>query len=154
MKRNTQKWEGVQSHEGRFMPYVAKVFQFVSQLASNCDVNPSRLDIWEVDYYNVRYVVNLVEKTCSCYRWELIGIPCAHAWAVIIKKRLRPEDFVDDFYSKGRYLQAYSPSIKPIPGMKQWEKRIDLMQPTPPVIRKMPGRPSHKKRKQEQGERE
>ncbi|XP_021752534.1 uncharacterized protein LOC110718041 [Chenopodium quinoa] len=106
MKRNTRKWDAVQSHEGRFMPYVAKVFQFVSQLASNCNVIPSRLDIWEVDYYHDRYVVNLGERTCSCFRWELTGIPCAHAWACIIKKRLRLEDFVDDFYSKDRYLEA------------------------------------------------
>ncbi|XP_021750443.1 uncharacterized protein LOC110716118 [Chenopodium quinoa] len=154
MKRNTLKWEGVQSHEGRFMPYVSKKFQFVSSLAANCHVIPSMLDIWEVDYYSDRFVVNLVEKSCTCYRWELIGIPCAHAWVVIIKKRLRPENFVDDFYSKESYLQAYTPSIRPMPGMKQWEKRTDLLQPIPPVMRKMPGRPSLKKRKQEKGERE
>ncbi|XP_021714748.1 uncharacterized protein LOC110682426 [Chenopodium quinoa] len=154
MKRKTEKWEAVQSVEGRFMPYVAKVFKFVSQLASNCEVIPSRLDIWEVDYYSDRYVVNLGQRTCTCFSWELTRIPCAHAWTCIIKKRLRPEDFVDSVYSKDKYLEAYTPTTNPMPGMKQWEKRPDMMQPKSPVMRKMPGRPSHKKRKQELGERE
>ncbi|XP_021717466.1 uncharacterized protein LOC110685283 [Chenopodium quinoa] len=123
-------------------------------LARNCEVIPLRLDIWEVDYYNDRYVVNLGQITCTCFRWELTGIPCAHAWACIIKKRLRPEDFVDSVYSKDKYLEAYTLTINPMSGMKQWEKRPDMMQPKPPIMRKMPGRPSHKKRKQELGERE
>ena len=109
-----------------------------------------RSDVWEVDHYSDRFVVNLNDNTCTCFKWELNGIPCAHAWACIMKKRERPEAFVHECYTKATYLEAYTPSIKPMPGMKQWA-RSDMVQPLPPLMRKMPGRPSLKKRK-EQGE--
>lgn len=96
-------------------------------------------------------MVDLKKKSCTCFRWELTGIPCPHAYACIVKKRLRLEDFVDECYSKARYLEAYSPHIKPMPGMKQWAKS-DMHQPLPPLIKKKPGRPKLKKRKKEVGE--
>ncbi|XP_056691631.1 uncharacterized protein [Spinacia oleracea] len=90
--------------------------------------------------WNRRYVMKR-----NTEKWEGIqsyeGIPCPHAFACIVKRRLRPE----------RYLQAYSPYIRPMPGVKHWEKS-SLVQPGAPIISKMPGRPKLKKRKKEAGE--
>lgn len=71
----------------------------------------------------------------------------------MIKRRLRSEDFVSDFYSKKRYWEACTPHIRPMTGLKHWE-RTNLEQPLPPTIKKMFGRPSKKKRKKEAGEEE
>ncbi|XP_021726953.1 uncharacterized protein LOC110694102 [Chenopodium quinoa] len=79
MKRNTEKWEGVQGLEGKFMPYVSKVFKWISSYASKCTVVPSRMDIWEDDFEGDGFVVNLNDNTCTCFHWELTGIPCPHA---------------------------------------------------------------------------
>ncbi|XP_021776384.1 uncharacterized protein LOC110740211 [Chenopodium quinoa] len=133
------------------MPYITNVFKWVAESATKCSIVPARLDVWEVDHYSDKYVVNLNKNTCICFKWELNGIPCADAWACIIKKRERPEAYVHECYTKSTYLKAYTPSIKPLRGVKQWE-RSDMVQPLPPLMRKMPGRPSLKKRKKEQGE--
>ncbi|XP_021866757.2 uncharacterized protein [Spinacia oleracea] len=151
MRRNAEKWEGIQKYEGRFMPFVEKVLAWVYEASLNCIVCPSRLDEWEVETAFDRHVVDLKELTCTCFRWELTGIPCPHAYACIVKKRWRPEDFVHECYSKAKYLATYSPHIKPMPGMKQW-KKTDLPRPLPPLLRKMPGRPKSHKRKKEAGE--
>ncbi|CAN6715927.1 unnamed protein product [Malus baccata var. baccata] len=50
-----------------------------------------------------QYVVDLVEKTCSCRKYGLTGILCNHAIA----------NYVDAYYSKARYLKVYSHLIMP-----------------------------------------
>ncbi|KAF2302623.1 hypothetical protein GH714_042392 [Hevea brasiliensis] len=64
----------------------------------------------------------MVEKTCTCHRWELNGIPCAHACAVIFGNNEEPEDYVHDCYSMRTYLRVYSHVIHPINGHDMWPK--------------------------------
>ena len=68
-----------------------------------------------------QYVVDLVNKTCSCRKYDLIGIPCNHAIFAIHFKREKPEDYVDAYYSKARYLEVYSRLIMSMNGMSSWE---------------------------------
>lgn len=42
----------------------------------------------EVDDGEESYVVNLTNKNCDCGRWNLIGIPCKHAMASIVNRKL------------------------------------------------------------------
>lgn len=83
----------------------------------------------------------------------LTGIPCAHAWSCIMAKRGKPEDYVDECYSKEMVKKAYSSHIKPMPGFKHWEP-CSMPEPLPPAHKNMPGRPSLKHRKKEAGEEE
>jgi len=39
------------------------------------------------------------EKTCSCRRWDLTGIPCNHAIAAIWIKKDEPEIYVHECYT-------------------------------------------------------
>ncbi|XP_048494366.1 uncharacterized protein LOC104908537 [Beta vulgaris subsp. vulgaris] len=151
MRRSCEKLTGVEKQIGRLMPYVAKVFEWISIEAQNCFLVQSTLDEWEVNHKEQQHVVNLSARSCTCRKWELTGIPCQHAFACLVKRRQNPEDFVDDYYSKATYLKAYSIHVRPMPGMSQWEKN-DMPKPLPPVHRKMPGKPSKKKRKKEVGE--
>lgn len=151
MRRSCEKLTGVEKQIGRLMPYVAKVFEWISTEAQNCFLVQSTLDEWEVDHKEQQHVVNLSTRSCTCKKWELTGIPCPHAFACLVKRRQNPEDFVDEYYSKATYIKAYSTHVRPMPGMSQWEKS-DMPKPLPPVHRKMRGRPSKKKRKKEAGE--
>lgn len=45
-----------------------------------------------------QYIVNLKEKTCSCRKWDLSGIPCPHAIACIWHNKVNPEDYVSQYY--------------------------------------------------------
>lgn len=69
-------------------------------------------------------------------------------------KRENPEDYLDDYYSKDRFMKkAYSSHIKPMPCFKHWEP-CSMPEPLPPSFKVMPGSPSLKKRKKEAGEKE
>ncbi|XP_056695887.1 uncharacterized protein [Spinacia oleracea] len=151
MKRNNDKWEAAKKVEGKFMPYVQTVFDGLEKLARSCIVQQSRDDNYEVQLKGDQCVVDLEQRTCSCYQWELTGIPCVHAFACMLEKRVDPELYVHPYYSKETYLLAYESPIKPMPGPKHWEK-VNMRQPLPPAFKVQPGRPKGKKRKLEKGE--
>jgi len=46
-----------------------------------------------------KFVIDLTSRRCSCYFWELVGIPCRHA-IVVIKREA--------------YKACYGPKISPI----------------------------------------
>lgn len=153
MSRMTDKWDGAQKYTGKYMPYVDKVLGWVKQGAKDSMPIHSRMDHWEVDTVTDRFVVSLSDKQCSCNHWMLTGIPCSHAWSCIVSKGARPEDYLDECYSRDKYLLSYEHPIKPMPGSDHWDK-TNYPNPLPPTIRVMPGRPSEKKRKLEPGEME
>ncbi|XP_057250588.1 uncharacterized protein LOC130591330 [Beta vulgaris subsp. vulgaris] len=151
MKRNYEKWQGVQSYEGKNMPYIKKTFDGMEEESRKCVLQISREDMYEVSHRGDQLKVDLALWTCTCYHWQLTGIPCVHAFRCILEKNADPNDYVDSAYSRETYLHAYSQAINPMPGVNYW-KKIDLPHPLPPVHKIMPGRPNLKKRKKEKGE--
>ncbi|XP_021759926.1 uncharacterized protein LOC110724776 [Chenopodium quinoa] len=111
MKRNCEKWEAVQKMEGKNMPYVSKVFGRIEKAARYCIVQLSRGDSYEVELNGDKVVVDLKMKACSCYHWQLTGIPCVHAYACILDKRVDPDEYVDAYYSRATYILAYQDAI-------------------------------------------
>ncbi|KAH0672901.1 hypothetical protein KY290_025184 [Solanum tuberosum] len=51
------------------------------------------------DIYLRLFSVNPKEKTCSCRRWDLTGIPCSHAIAAIWVKKDEPDIYVHECYT-------------------------------------------------------
>ncbi|XP_021851595.2 uncharacterized protein [Spinacia oleracea] len=151
MKRCCAKREGLKQFVGLIMPSVLKMIERGQKEVSKMRLIQSDLYEFEVDHDGDTFVVNLQTKTCGCYRWTLMGIPCWHALACIAKRRLNYEDFVHPAYHVKTYAATYAPHFSPMPGEKQWEKS-PLPQPLPPPYRVMPGRPSKRKRKKEAGE--
>ncbi|XP_021721011.1 uncharacterized protein LOC110688550 [Chenopodium quinoa] len=149
MKRNNEKWESFLKMEGKVVPYVKKTFQRIEPAARHCIVQVSRGDSYEVELNSDLVTVDLSKATCTCFHWDLTGIPCVHAYACIMDKRADPEDYVDSAYLVSTYMLAYRLEIAPMPGPKHWEK-VKLRQPLPPAIKVQPGRPKSKKRKLEQ----
>ncbi|KAL2938975.1 Translation initiation factor IF-2 [Bienertia sinuspersici] len=118
---------------------------------TNRRVNQADLHEFEVDHEEDNFVVNLEQKKCGCYRWSLLGIPCWHALACIQLRRLNFEDFIHPAYHVETYSKAYAPTFRAMPGQNQWEVTLHP-RPLPPPHRKMPGRPSKKRRVKEVGE--
>jgi len=77
------------------------------------------------------YVVSIVDKTCSCRAWELSGIPCLHAIAVLREETHNVVDFVHDYYAVDMYKRAFANAINPVNGRNQWAKQ-DLPTLVPP----------------------
>uniref|UniRef100_A0A453DV90 SWIM-type domain-containing protein n=1 Tax=Aegilops tauschii subsp. strangulata TaxID=200361 RepID=A0A453DV90_AEGTS len=48
-------------------------------------------------------------RTCGCRKWDMTAMPCNHAVSAIVKAKLQPEDFVDDFFKKAMYKKSIWP---------------------------------------------
>ncbi|XP_021756141.1 uncharacterized protein LOC110721311 [Chenopodium quinoa] len=151
MKRTNDKWMAASEWEGLCVPYVKKVFDGLEKYARTCTVQSGRGELYEVEYKDDTCVVNLEARTCTCYRWDLTGLPCVHAFAALVDKRVDPELYVHPYYHIETYLAAYETPIQSMPGAKHWDK-VHMREPMPPAFKVQPGRPKAKKRKLEQGE--
>ena len=87
-----------------------------------------------------QYTVNLDDRSCSCNKWDLCGIPCPHGIAAIQDRGHEPEEYVHDCYKREAYVRAYHPLIQPINGQKMWPKS-GFTPVLPPIGRRQPGRP-------------
>ncbi|CAI9304143.1 unnamed protein product [Lactuca saligna] len=109
-------------------------------------VYPCGYQQFEVVLCNDRYAVDLIRRTCGCRRWQLTGIPCVHAVAAISSMNLNSEDYVANCYSKATYLTCYAYIIHPLNDSSLWTQS-EYTKPLPPKSRRLPGRPSTKRRK-------
>jgi hypothetical protein len=109
-----------------------------------CSIRGSEAE-FQVMHSMDMFAVNIVERTCSCRKWDLTGIPCCHAISCLNNIRVEPETVVHDCFKKEMYEKAYSGSIRSIRGDKHWPKVA--MKLDPPTIRKPVGRPKVHRRK-------
>jgi hypothetical protein len=73
-------------------------------------------------------------------KWEIIGIPCAHAFLAMLFNEGNIEDYVDHYYSKEMYLNTYALIVYHVPGEEQWVK-TNMKKIEPPKYRVEPDRP-------------
>ncbi|XP_020426572.1 uncharacterized protein LOC109950842 [Prunus persica] len=81
-------------------------------------------------------MVNLDERFCSCYQWQLLGFPCQHAIQVIQHAGLCLYNFVDEYYKADFYRATYATLIFPIPDIEKPPPGDVFI--LPPHIRKPP----------------
>ncbi|XP_014499554.1 uncharacterized protein LOC106760657 [Vigna radiata var. radiata] len=94
-----------------------------------------------------KFVVDVSNHSCSCYFWNLVGIPCRHAVFTIHYKLENPEDYVHPYYKKQAYQTCYAPEIIPINGQQLWP-RSEAEPLLPPTYKKPPGRPKKLRRRE------
>ncbi|XP_057726847.1 uncharacterized protein LOC130942157 [Arachis stenosperma] len=92
-------------------------------------------------------VVDLDRWECSCKAWQLTGIPCCHAIAVISGINRSVYDFCSRFFTSEIYRLTYSEAVLPIqyvdaPAAKDSQLLVTV---TPPSTRRPPGRPATKR---------
>ncbi|XP_062089136.1 uncharacterized protein LOC133795694 [Humulus lupulus] len=92
------------------------------------------------------FLVNLMEKTCECKRFQQDEIPCAHAIAVFAKTRLKTYDYVADYYKTTTTKATYESTVHPLPNESEWTLPETLNKIfLPSKTRKPPGRPRRKR---------
>ncbi|XP_047267109.1 uncharacterized protein LOC124897777 [Capsicum annuum] len=69
--------------------------------------------------------VDLLERSCSCRKFELVKIPCAHAMISLRLKHnddygLRVYDYSSPLYKMEEHLLAYLKSINVVPLESKW----------------------------------
>ncbi|KAJ1413815.1 Zinc finger, PMZ-type [Sesbania bispinosa] len=99
-------------------------------------------------------IVDIRSRECSCRRWQLYGLPCAHAAAALISCGHNAHMFAEPCFTVQSYRMTYSQVINPIPDKSQWREqgegaeggggaRVDIII-RPPKTRRPPGRPKKK----------
>ncbi|XP_062085620.1 uncharacterized protein LOC133791718 [Humulus lupulus] len=66
------------------------------------------------------FLVNLMEKTRECKRFQQDEIPCAHAIAVFAEARLKTYDYVADYYKTTTMKATYESTVHPLPNESDW----------------------------------
>ncbi|KAK8617714.1 hypothetical protein V6N13_080621 [Hibiscus sabdariffa] len=148
MHRISRKAETAHKYTGPLCPKIQKKMDILIEQAARCWPSHAGGETYKVAFGPFdQHVVNLQTRDCSCRKWGLTGIPCAHAVSVLLLEQHRPEEYVDECYHTSTQIAIYSNLIYPIRGANQWEP-IPAMEPIlPPIQRKPPGRP--KKTKEE-----
>jgi hypothetical protein len=98
-------------------------------------------------------IVDIQSRVCSCRRWQLYGLPCAHAAAALISCGQTAQHFAEPCFKVESFREAYSQIINPIPDKSQWRElgegaegggaKVDITI-RPPKTRRPPGRPKKK----------
>lgn len=98
-------------------------------------------------------IVDIQTRVCSCHRWQLYGLPCAHAAAALISCGQNAQLFADHCFTVHSYRETYSQIIYPIPDKCMWKELGDGTEGggvspdnaiRAPKIRRPPGRPKKK----------
>ncbi|KAH7864218.1 hypothetical protein Vadar_027098 [Vaccinium darrowii] len=89
--------------------------------------------------------VDLENCTCSCRWWQIDGLSCDHAVAVIQKTQHNLNSFVEPFFHTEMYCSSYSDPIFPIPNIDKPETTSQNMLIRPPLCKKPAGRPTNKR---------
>ncbi|CAI9278666.1 unnamed protein product [Lactuca saligna] len=109
-------------------------------------VIPSGIQQYEVRIGNDGYAVDLNNNTCGCRSWQVSGIPCVHAVAAISYLNRNAEDYVAPWFHTAMFLTCYNHTINPLNGSSMWPE-APYMKPLPPQKRRLPGRPTLKRKK-------
>uniref|UniRef100_A0A5B6YKI6 Putative MuDR family transposase isoform 1 n=1 Tax=Davidia involucrata TaxID=16924 RepID=A0A5B6YKI6_DAVIN len=98
-------------------------------------------------------IVDIRSRVCSCRRWQLYGLPCAHAAAALISCGQNAHLFGEHCFTVDSYRETYSQMIYPIPDKSLWTElgegaegggaKVDITI-RPPKTRRPPGRPKKK----------
>ncbi|KAB1207710.1 hypothetical protein CJ030_MR7G005498 [Morella rubra] len=137
---NTKR-SGAATATTQWCPKILKKLETNKDLARNYICHWKSVGKFEVDhYFEARRVVDMTEKTCTCGRWQLNGIPCAHAVAAIYFDKQNPEDFIHRCYHMDTFREAYRFPIESMLGPDEWPKDDDNTI-LPPQYRRQPGRP-------------
>lgn len=146
MERITKRKLKATKREGMYTKYVATCLREEREDAEKCTTYTATHGLFEVHLHGDAHRINMNSKTCTCYKWQLTGIPCEHAYGVMIDKDLDPEDYVTSFFSVGIWQDNYEISNIPVRGPRVW-LRYGLPLVKAPPEPELPGRKKKKKKR-------
>jgi hypothetical protein len=154
MKRIVAVHKSIAKCNGPLTPKVTMLLEKIKSDASQCTVVWSGPNKYQVSGPSQsQFVVKFDEKTCSCRRWDLTGIPCKHGVAVIWDMALNgidvgiPETHVSQVYWLDTWKKVYNKTIEPINGRDMWPNSACPTKLLPPKHHKQVGRPKKKRQK-------
>ncbi|XP_013658424.2 uncharacterized protein LOC106363180 [Brassica napus] len=86
-------------------------------------------------------VVNLVERKCTCRRFDVEKIPCVHAIAAAEERNVSRISLCSPYYKSTYLASAYAESVMPVDSALPVPDNVANVQCFPPFICQQPGRP-------------
>ncbi|KAG5615768.1 hypothetical protein H5410_015592 [Solanum commersonii] len=106
--------------------------------SSKMELVPSSEFIFSVYEAGRRYIVCLERKVCSCGRFQLDEIPCAHAIDVLKEKNVKDmHPYCTDYYKPDALAKTNEIPMVPMPDKEDWSAPEDVVAETvyPPRYR-------------------
>lgn len=151
MVRNQGRRNWIERQTGDICPRIAKQLEKLKDASAFCFSSYAggrKFQVKEVE--GEQFAVDIGDRTCTCRKWDISGIPCKHGITALSLEGMKPEDYVDECYSVAAYKCAYEPIVCPCNGPNNWPKTgFPPVLPPPKLI--LPRRPKTK-RKLEDGE--
>ena len=108
---------------------------------------PSGLMQFEVRKLQESFAVDVEKRSCTCRMWQLNGIGCVHSVAALAFLNFELDHpHVEPMYLAAFYGKSYNRSINGMNGSNMWHPTA-YVPPLPPMRRRMPGRPTIKRRR-------
>ncbi|XP_022031177.1 uncharacterized protein LOC110932128 [Helianthus annuus] len=106
-------------------------------------------DSFDVDDGGKRGLVDFSNGTCSCWVWQVSGLPCGHV--IVVSRFLGEPDcayYAMSCYTNEVYKSTYEEHINPAHDKSEWEIPDGLvnLQPPPLITKRLAGRPKENKR--------
>ncbi|KAG5616413.1 hypothetical protein H5410_016237 [Solanum commersonii] len=118
--------------------------------SSKMEVVSSSEFIFSIYEAGRRYIVCLERKVCSCGRFQLYEIPCAHAIVVLKEKNVKyMHPYCSDYYKSDALAKTYEIPMVPMADKEDWSAPEDVVAETvyPPRYRRLAGRPMKRRKK-------
>ncbi|XP_062118447.1 uncharacterized protein LOC133832075 [Humulus lupulus] len=90
--------------------------------------------------------VDLLNKTCTCGLFQLIGIPCVHALSRSLKRGVTFYFLCSDYHKFETWMSSYTKTIYPCGNAEEWIVPHDIktMKVRTPAHKYLVGRPKKK----------
>ncbi|KAK1354916.1 hypothetical protein POM88_048172 [Heracleum sosnowskyi] len=110
-------------------------------------VHPTNHILLEVHNGERKNVVDLSKRSCTCNRFQMDQIPCAHAIAALQKSNFDPYDYCSQYYKKETMVAAYKEIVYPIGNKETWviPEHVKSVIVYPPEGRIRVGRPKKRR---------
>ncbi|KAK3205373.1 hypothetical protein Dsin_019419 [Dipteronia sinensis] len=69
---------------------------------------------FQVRIFGEQWTVNLLQKTCTCSKFQMDYLSCSHALAAVRERNLDYTSLCADYYKRETFVNAYSVPIMPV----------------------------------------
>eukprot|EP00257_Ricinus_communis_P014276 XP_015571907.1 uncharacterized protein LOC107260894 [Ricinus communis] len=150
MKRIHKKRDAMKRTASQYCPKIIAKLEKSKEFCWMFKTEWSGGDRFQVVGPGGQFVVDIKDKTCTCRRFDLTGIPCCHAVCAIWYKHDNPKNYLDDYYKVSTYLKTYSHLLNPTTSYEFWPRATSSpVLPPAPVQPKQRGRFVTKRRLEE-----
>ncbi|XP_019255097.1 PREDICTED: uncharacterized protein LOC109233681 [Nicotiana attenuata] len=125
-----ERWSRAHSTVNRTLTMTSNIAESINaafKAARELPVIPSTCYLYSVLDKGKQRMVFLKDRTCSCRRFQLDELPCAHAWSVLKYKYIEHIEYCSVYYTRKYLLKAYEIPIYPVLDESTWKIPAEVL---------------------------